>query len=82
LLTQIIFLTNDNGANAVLLKNNVQNIEKVVYTYISKLNKKNFGSFVQILNNDPVALGYKSSVVNLLDKDLRAIYTYLKQISG
>ncbi|MDA3861713.1 MAG: cytochrome c, partial [Melioribacteraceae bacterium] len=75
-------VTNDNGANAVLLKNNVQNIEKVVYTYISKLNKKNFGSFVQILNNDPVALGYKSSVVNLLDKDLRAIYTYLKQISG
>ncbi len=72
----------DNGTNAVLLKSNVENIGKVVYTYISKLNKKDFGSFVQILNNDPVALGYKASVVNLMDKDLKAIYKYLKNISG
>ncbi len=72
----------DNGTNAVLLKSNADNIEKVVYTYISKLNKKDFGSFVQILNNDPVALGYKASVVNLSSEDLKIIYKYLKQISG
>ena len=79
LVAQVI---NDSGVNAVLLKNNVQNIEKVVYTYISKLNKKDFESFVQILNNDPVALGYKASVVNLESKDLQTIYSYLKNISG
>ena len=75
-------VASDNGANAILLMNNVQNIETVVYTYISKLNKKDFGSFVQILNNDPVALGYKASVVNLRNKDLQTIYKYLKKISG
>ncbi len=71
----------DNGVNAVLLKSNVKNIEKVVYTYISKLNEMDFVSFVKILNNDPVALGYKASVVNLESKDLQTIYKYLKNIS-
>ncbi len=71
-------INNDDGANAELLKNNVQDINKVVYTYIAKLSDKNYESFIKVLNNDPVILGYKASVVNLEDKDLKTLYSYLK----
>ena len=69
-----------NSAN--LLKENVLDIEKVVYTYITKLNKNDYNNFVQKLNSDPVALGFRASVVNLMDKDLRTIYSYLKLLSN
>ncbi len=72
----------DKGLNAILLKNNAQNIERVVYTYVSQLNKESFENFVQILYNDPVSLGYKASIVNLDNNDLQTIYSYLKKISG
>ena len=74
-------IKNDKVKNANLLKENVLDIEKVVYTYITKLNKKDYNNFVQKLNSDPVALGFRASVVNLMDKDLRTIYSYLKSIS-
>lgn len=75
-------INNDGGATAELLRNNVQDINKVVYTYIAKLSNKNYNNFVKILNNDPVILGYKASVVNLEDEDLKTLYSYLKNISG
>jgi mono/diheme cytochrome c family protein len=70
-------IKNDRINSANLLKENVLDIEKVVYTYITKLNKNDYNNFVQKLNSDPVALGFKASVVNLMDKDLRSIYSYL-----
>jgi len=72
----------DSGDNAILFKNNVQNIEKAVYLYLTKLNKIDYDSFAQTIVTDPVALGYRASVINLLDKDLQSIYLYLKQING
>ncbi len=75
-------ILNDKVNSASLLKENVLDIEKVVYTYITKLNKKDYNNFLQKLNSDPVALGFRASVVNLMDKDLRTIYSYLEQISG
>lgn len=68
----------DNGINATLFKNNVQNIEKALYTYITKFDKNDYKNFINNLNLDPIALGYKASVVNLMDEDSKAIYTYLK----
>lgn len=72
----------DNSTEALFLKSNVQNIEKVVYSFISTQNTKDFATFSKILNTDPVALGYKANVVNLVDLELQTIYLYLKQISG
>ncbi|MBU0475971.1 MAG: cytochrome c [Bacteroidetes bacterium] len=72
----------DSGDNAILFKNNVQNIEKAVYVYLTKLDKIDYNSFAQAIVADPVALGYRASVINLLDKDLQSIYLYLKRISG
>ena len=74
-------IRSDKVTSANLLKENVLDIEKVVYTYITKLNKKDYNNFVQKLNSDPVALGFRASVVNLMDKDLRIIYSYLKLFS-
>lgn len=70
-------IKNDKINSASLLKDNVLDIEKVVYTYITKLNNNDYNNFVLKLNSDPVALGFKASVVNLMDKDLRSIYSYL-----
>ncbi len=70
-------IKNDKINSANLLKENILDIEKVVYTFIAKLNKNDYNDFVQKLNSDPVALGFKASVVNLMDKDLRSIYSYL-----
>jgi mono/diheme cytochrome c family protein len=75
-------IKNDENTSAALLKTNVLDIEKVVYTYITKLNKADYSNFIQKLNSDPVALGFKASVVNLMDSDLKSIFSYLKQISG
>ena len=72
----------DNSVEALFLKSNVKNIEKVVYSFISAQNNKDFATFSKILNTDPVALGYKANVVNLVDLELQTIYLYLKQISG
>ncbi len=75
-------IKNDKVNSANLLKENVLDIEKVVYTYITKLNKNDYNDFIKKLNSDPVALGFRASVVNLMDKDLKTIYSYLKKISG
>ncbi|MCF6271449.1 MAG: cytochrome c [Melioribacteraceae bacterium] len=75
-------IKNDKVNSANLLKENVLDIEKVVYTYITKLNKSSYNNFIKKLNSDPVALGFRASVVNLMDKDLKTIYSYLKKISG
>ena len=72
----------DNGANAQLFKRNVQNIEIAIYSYLTYSNSKDYKSFVNKLNADPVNLGYRASVVNLVDRDLKEIYSYLKKISG
>jgi len=75
-------IKNDNASSASLLKENILDIEKVVYTYITKLNKKDYNNFVKKLSSDPVSLGFRASAVNLMDKDLRMIYSYLKLISN
>ena len=75
-------IKSDKIKSAKLFKENVLDIEKVVYTYITKLNKKDYNAFLQILNSDPVALGFRASVVNLMDKDLQTIYSYLKLFSN
>lgn len=72
-------INDDKNNSANILKENVTDIEKVVYSFISKLNKNDYNSFVKTLNTDPVAFGFKASVVNLNDGDLRSIYTYLFQ---
>lgn len=72
----------DTGDNATLFKNNVQNIEKAIYVYITKLDKIDYNNFAKTIVADPISLGYRASVINLLDKDLQSIYLYLKQISG
>ena len=75
-------IKNDDIDNAKLLKENVLDIEKVVYTYITNLNMKDYNEFVTKLKSDPIALGFRASVVNLMDKDLRKIYSYLKLFSN
>jgi hypothetical protein len=71
-------ITKDNGTEAVLFKDNVQNLDRVVYSYVTTFNKSNFSGFIKFVNSDPVSLGYKASVINLNDKDLQIIYSYLK----
>lgn len=75
-------IKNDKVSSANLLKENVLDIEKVVYTYITKINKNDYYDFVKKLTSDPVALGFRASVVNLRDKDLRKIYSYLNLFSN
>lgn len=75
-------IKSDKVNSANLLKANVLDIERVVYTYITKLNKKDYNNFVQKLNSDPVALGFRASVVNLVEEDLKIIYSYLKSLSS
>jgi len=75
-------IKNDNVESANLLKENVLDIEKVVYNYITKFNNVDYKNFVQKLNTDPVSIGFRASVVNLMDNDLKSIYSYLKKVSG
>ncbi len=75
-------IKNDNVESANLLKENALDIKKVVYNYITKLNQKDYDSFIKKLNSDPVSLGFRASVVNLMDNDLKSIYSYLKKVSG
>ncbi len=75
-------IKSDNVESANLLKENAIDIEKVVYNYITRLNNEDYNSFLIKLNSDPVSLGFKASVVNLMDNDLKSIYSYLKKVSG
>lgn len=75
-------IKNDNIESANLLKDNSIDLKKVVYNYITKLNQEDYNSFIQKLDSDPVALGFKASVVNLMDNDIKTIYLYLKKVSG
>ncbi|NOX66990.1 MAG: cytochrome c [Chlorobi bacterium] len=75
-------IKNDNVKSANLLKENSLDLEKVVYNYITKLNQEDYNSFIQKLDSDPVSLGFKASIVNLMDNDIKLIYLYLKNVSG
>ena len=72
----------DSLKTADLIKENALDIEKVVYNYITKLNNEDYSNFILKLNSDPVSLGFRASVVNLMDSDLKSIYSYLKKVSG
>ncbi|MEN8193979.1 MAG: cytochrome c [Bacteroidota bacterium] len=75
-------IKDDDTENANLLKENVLDINKVVYNYLSQLNQEDYNSFTKRLKWDPVSLGFKASVVHLMDNDIRSIYSYLKEVSG